>query len=55
MRQCKLHLGDYPPAISGFEEIADKYRTNPLAQDALLGMAEAYERHEELYKAIDTY
>ncbi|MHB8173882.1 MAG: tetratricopeptide repeat protein, partial [Nitrospirota bacterium] len=55
LARCKLYIGDYPPAISIFEKIADKYPSNPLAQDALMGLAEAYERHDEPYKAVDTY
>ena len=55
LARSRLYVGDYLPAISGFEEIADKYKDSPLAQDALMGMAEAYERHNELYKAIAAY
>lgn len=55
LARCRLYRGDYPSAISGFKEIADKYPKDPLAQDALLGLAEAYERHGDPYKAIDAY
>ncbi len=57
-RQGKIYLDylrDYRRAVTKFDEIITKQRTNLLTDDALFYLANAYELNKELDKALQKY